>query len=165
MKKTIVAFSLLASMSIFAACSSSKKAPEENTSKKSIYGTWTLNSITLDGITNDQFDVKVLNNIPRQCMVNSTWLLPSNGYGNYTITQSGAGCPSGATPILWSRISENGANYLQFKELQSGVKDKNVTSGYRFEMVTQSAANMVLRNPISIAGRNTYIVYSFTRNQ
>lgn len=167
MKRPIVALAFFASILAFSSsCKSTKtNGVSEGASKKSIYGTWTLNSITLDGVSNDQFDVKVLGGIPRKCMVNSTWLFPSNGYGNYTITQSVSGCQSGAHSILWSRLTENNINYLQFKELEEGVKDKNITSGYRLEQVSQDAGSMVLRSPIDIAGRHTYIVYSFTKNQ
>ena len=167
MKKPIVVLAFFASILAFSSsCKTTKtNGVSEGASKKSIYGTWTLNSITLDGISNDQFDVKVLGGIPRKCMVNSTWLFPSNGYGNYTITQSVSGCQTGAHSILWSRLTENNTNYLQFKELEEGVKDKNITSGYRLEQVSQDANSMVLRSPIDIAGRHTYIVYSFSKNQ
>ncbi len=165
MKRIIVALSLLASISVFVACSGSKKTATEDTSKKSIYGTWTLTNIALDGVTNDQFSVKILGDIPRECMMNSTWVFPYNGYGSYTSNLQGAGCPTQGQNILWSRITENGVSYLQFKELESGIKDKKITSGYRFEIVSQNAANMVVRNPINIAGKNTYIVYYFSKNQ
>ncbi|MDI3320509.1 lipocalin family protein [Pinibacter soli] len=165
MKKPIVALALFASALTFSCKSTKTNGVSEGASKKSIYGTWTLNSITLDGIPNDKFDVKVLGGIPRQCMISSTWLFPSNGYGNYTITQSGGNCQAGAHNILWSRLTENNVNYLQFKELEEGVKDKKITTGYRLEQVSQDASSMVLRSPLDIAGKHTYLMYSFTKNQ
>ncbi len=52
---------------------------------------------------------------------------------------------------------------LQFKEVMTGEKAKNVLDGYRVELTQADDAGMVWRAPVTYEGKTAYIVYSFSR--
>jgi hypothetical protein len=98
------------------------------------------------------------------CLKGSTWVLPNNGNGTYTIAQSDAsGCTPGERNIVWSYRQENGQTIFQYKRLPGGVKAKNITDGYKFNIVSATDANLSLRSSVPFEGSTIYINYSFSK--
>jgi hypothetical protein len=144
-------------------CSSSKKATG-SVSRNDIKGTWQLENISYEGLPQDQkLKLTLLDEGSEECLKGSTWTFPNNGYGNYTITQNGPGCTSGERSIVWSHQVENGKDVLQFKKLTGGVKAKDVTDGYKFNILSATENNLVLSSNVSFQGSPISINYSFQK--
>lgn len=150
-------------LTVYAACSSSKGAAA--TAPKSAFnGTWTLNNINFEGISaNTKFKATVFDDVAYSCLQGSSWNLPNNGKGSYTVNASGMECAPGERQIYWSVQKEGNQQYFQFKRLETDVKAKNVTTGYRMEVANIGDNNMQLRSPINFEGKTIYIIYNFNR--
>ncbi len=58
---------------------------------------------------------------------------------------------------------ENGQTILQYKRLPGGVKAKDITDGYKFNIVSATDANLSLRSNVMFEGNNIAINYSFSK--
>jgi hypothetical protein len=147
---------------VFASCSSSKKAT--TVERNDVKGTWTLDRISYEGLaSSERLRLILLDEGPESCLTGTTWVLPNNGYGSYTINSSAAGCVPGKKNIVWSYREENGQPVLQYKKLPGGEKAKDVTEGYRFKILSASGTSMVLQSQISYQGNPVYINYNFSK--
>lgn len=155
---------ILAGTIIIASCSSSKNATA-TASRDNVKGTWVLDNITYDGIPQGQkVKLTLLGEGDENCLKGSTWVFPNNGNGSYTIAQNDAtGCTPGERNIVWSYRVENGQTIFQYKRLPGGVKAKDITDGYRFNIVSATDANLSLRSNVSYEGSTIYINYSFAK--
>lgn len=161
--KKLFAFTLVSmGLLILSACAS-KNATASKSSL--IYGTWTMNTVTIDGpsLNVDKMDISVFGNTPRPCLLGSQWNLPSNGNGSYTLNTTSNGCNGSTQTIVWSRFNSNGVDYFQFKKRADGIKDKNITDGFQLELISLSSNSMTWRSPINVAGRSTYINYTLNK--
>ncbi|MGE7773578.1 hypothetical protein ACQKLP_02585 [Chitinophaga sp. NPDC101104] len=149
---------------LFSACASQKGTTvTAGGLRKAATGSWSLNSITYEGLPSDAKISSVFSNIPPDCLKGSRWVLPSNSKGSYTVNSSAAGCAPGTQNIVWSTINQGGSIMLQFKEVMTGEKAKNVLDGYRVELAQADGSSMVWRAPVTHDGKTAYIVYSFSR--
>lgn len=145
------------------ACSSSKKSTE-SVSRSDVKGTWLLENISYEGLpANQQLKLTLLDEGNADCLKGSTWVFPNNGYGSYTIPQPGPGCTAGERSIVWSHRVENGQDILQFKKLTGGVKAKDITDGYKFNIVSANDNNMQLSSSVPYEGNSITINYSFRK--
>lgn len=156
--------SILAATIIIASCSSSKNATA-TASRDDVKGTWVLDNITYDGIPQGQkVKLTLLGEGDENCLKGSTWIFPNNGNGSYTIAQNDAtGCTPGERNIVWSYRQENGQTVFQYKRLPGGVKAKDITDGYRFDIISATDANLSLRSSVPYEGSTIYINYSFSK--
>jgi hypothetical protein len=164
LQKTLngISFMLAATM-IITSCSSSKKATA-TASRDDVKGTWVLENITYDGLPHGQkIKLTLLDEGNENCLKGSTWVFPNNGNGSYTITQNESGCASGERNIVWSYRLENGQTILQYKRLPGGVKAKDITDGYKFNIVSATDANLSLRSAVVFEGTTISINYSFSK--
>ncbi|WP_158559155.1 lipocalin family protein [Deminuibacter soli] len=146
----------------FAACSTVKGLT--NADKKGFTGTWTLSNISFDGIpANTKFKATVFDDVSYTCLSNSTWTLPGNGNGSYSVSSSDAECNPGVRNIVWSVEKAGNVSYFQFKHAEGGVKPKNITTGYRMEVSAVTATTLTLRSPINFEGNTVYIIYNFVK--
>lgn len=153
---------MLAGLIMIASCSSSKNAIGVN--RENIKGNWTLNNITTEGLATTQYvKLTVLDEGSKDCLTGSTWVLPNNGYGSYTI-QPRTGCTPGLRGIVWSYRTEGDQPVFQFKRTEEGVKAKEITEGYKFKVVSADKTSMVLQSEISDNGRPVYVKYHFTKS-
>ncbi|NML21560.1 hypothetical protein HHL16_11785 [Pseudoflavitalea sp. G-6-1-2] len=159
--KLLTAASLSLLVLLFTACSPSRVASPEG-AKVDLKGTWTVSNISLDGISEKGFKVTVFDDALYQCYMGSQWNLIANGNGSYTVPASGD-CTGGQRNIYWSVQNISGAKYFQFKNLGTGVKPNRVTDGYRLEMQSLTANQMLLRSAVNFEGKTVYINYTFTR--
>ena len=108
---------LVAALLNLNACSVSKEA---RSTKKSINGSWTLQTITTEGMSTDGVNIKmkatIFNEADYNCFVGSTWnFIANNGTGNYTIG-NGGNCVGVTQGIKWSIYEPAGQEKLfQFK--------------------------------------------------
>jgi hypothetical protein len=144
-------------------CSSSKNA---NTVKRNdVKGNWRLEGVSYEGLaSSEKLRLVLLDEGNENCLVGSTWNLPNNGYGSYTINASQSGCSAGEKKIVWSYREEGDQPQFQFKKLQEGEKAKNITEGYRFKIQSASNESMTLQSEITYQGKPIFIKYAFVRN-
>lgn len=154
---------VLAITMVITACSSSKKATG-TASRDDVKGTWLLENITYDGLPQGQkVKLTLLDEGDENCLKGSTWVFPNNGNGSYTISRDELGCTPGERNIVWSYRVENDQSILQYKRLPGGVKAKDITEGYKFNIVSASGANLALRSTVPYEGNTISINYSFSR--
>ena len=98
-----------------------------------------------------------------QCFKGSTWVLPHNGYGSYTINGS-ADCGNGQRSIIWSiRTDENKQKIFQLKVL-NGAKAKTVTTGYVLNVTNLTQNGFSLTEPITASdGTPAMVTFDFMR--
>ncbi len=148
---------------LLSACASQKGTVTAASMDKQVRGKWVLNTVTFDGLPSNAKVTTVFSDIPYKCLEGSTWNLPSNNYGSYSISSTATGCTPGTQNIVYSVLNQGGVIMIQFKELLTGVKAKNVTEGYRMELASANNASMVWRAPVTYEGKTAYVVYSFSR--
>jgi Lipocalin-like domain len=156
-------FPAFAAILIITSCSSSRQATVA--SRGDIKGTWTLDKITYEGLaTSERLRLILLDEGNEACVTGSTWVLPNNGYGSYTINSSQAGCVSGSKNIVWSYSKEGDQPVFQYKRLPGGEKAKDITEGYRFRILSASDNTMTMQSEIRYQGNPIFITYSFTKS-
>lgn len=152
----------LAAALLAASCSSTKNAVSVP-SRDNVKGNWVLNSVTYEGLSSGQKITTLLDEGTEACLTGSTWVLPFNGNGSYTINSSTAGCAPGQRNIVWSYQKNGDQPVFQYKRLEGGVKAKNITDGYRFKILSADGASMRLQSEVSFEGKPIYINYSFSK--
>ncbi len=163
-KKAIQILPLIAGVMILASSCSSSKNATATAKREDIKGTWVLENITYDGSPQGNVKLTLLGEGNENCLKGSTWIFPNNGNGSYTIAQNDAtDCTPGERNIVWSYRLENGQTILQYKRLPGGVKAKDVTDGYKFEIVSATDATLNLRSNVLFEGNTIYINYSFAK--
>ncbi|HEX7848065.1 MAG TPA: hypothetical protein VF476_19840, partial [Chitinophagaceae bacterium] len=107
--------------------------------------------------------ISLLDEGAENCLKGSTWVLPNNGYGSYTIASGKTGCTAGERKIVWSYRQENDRTVFQYKRLVDDVKAKNIEEGYRFKIMSGSSSHLTLQSEVNFEGRPFYITYYFIR--
>lgn len=153
----------IAGLFIIASCSSSKST-STTASRTQVKGTWILDKITYEGIAaGEGLKLQLLDEGSDACLTGSTWVLPNNGYGSYTIASSQSGCIAGQKNIVWSYRKDGDQPFFQYKKLEGGVKAKNIEEGYRFRILSATGNAMVLQSEISYQGNPIFINYNFSK--
>ncbi|WP_157760599.1 lipocalin family protein [Chitinophaga caeni] len=155
-----MAFGLI--MVIFASCASSQ-GPSVGSVKRSLKGTWVVNNISFEGMPQNMKVTTVFSGIPYKCLEGSVWTFPPNYYGSYAISSTATDCNPMTQKIVWSNQVQNGAVFLQFKEIYEGEKAKNVTEGYRMEISNMSETSMTWKAPVNVSGQTAYVIYNLSR--
>ena len=159
--KTIVPVLLTAF--IFFSCTSSKKTTG-SVSRDELKGTWQLDKITYEGLPEGQkVKLTLLDEGTEACLKGSTWVLPNNGNGSYTINSAEAGCSPGQRNIVWSYRVENEQPIFQYKKLPGGVKAEDVREGYKFTIVDAAAESLNLKSNVNFEGNTISINYQFSK--
>jgi len=144
---------------LLASCSSTKVV---RSSQKGLKGNWTLSSIT----TNQGNVVKIkelFDQASPDCFEGSHWsFVSNNNSGTYTFQD--ASCNAAANSIKWF-MEENGdeVNFL-WKFIPEGTKAKDVKTGYKLKLVSQTETEFVLAQDAAFEGSMITIYYDFTRN-
>jgi hypothetical protein len=143
-------------------CSSSKNAT--TVKREDVRGTWILNNINTEGIaSSERVKITILDEGSPECLTGSTWVLPNNGNGSYTLPDR-SGCSSGKRDIVWSYRTEADQPVFQFKKMESGVKARDIKEGYKFKVLSADDNSMVLQSEVSYTGRPVYIKYYFSKS-
>ena len=164
MKKLNLLFTAILIIALLNACSNSKEA---RTNKRTINGTWILNSVTTEGISG-KIKAKVLEEAAFACFDGSIWKFNQNtSLGSYEIVQNSGECVAKKQDIRWSIFEEKGMPVrLQYKKVDSKYyKDVDADKvGFRFTIVTIDKTAMQLKSEISFEGKPAYFIYNFTKN-
>ena len=142
---------------IFTSCSTSKNTVSGNVPRSRFVGTWTLNTVTYDGLLPGSVQ-DVFNQAPPQDFVGSTWQLTNSGNGIYTLMNGTS------QTIFWSVYNGDASSTMfQFKKLYQGDKAQKVDDGYRLVIASNDGTSMVLKSPVALGNGTGYIIYSFTK--
>jgi hypothetical protein len=152
----------LASFLLFSACSTSKEARVE---RRTIDGNWQLQTVITEGITG-KIKAQVFNEEDFNCFVGSSWSFNgNNSLGTYSIAQNSGECVAIRRDFRWSIFEATGQpRLLQFKRLDSKLKEIDAGGGFRFTIVALDAKNMKLRSDINFEGKPASFIYNFVRN-
>jgi Lipocalin-like domain len=149
---------------ILSACDSSKEA---RTDKRTINGTWTLQNITVEGISG-KIKSQLLDEADYTCFEGSTWKFSqSTSLGSYEINKNGGVCVSKKQNIRWSIFEEKGVPIrLQYKRVDAKYyKDIDEgKAGFRFTILSVDKTSMQLKSEISFEGKPAYFIYNFSKN-
>lgn len=149
MKKILFLF---ASVAVIASC----KPALDTKAQSGIRGEWTITNV--DYVGSEMFKVNSFNIADSKCFEGSQWrFVANNNTGSMALAKGG--CPSFSSPIVWT-ITSNGDFTLKITE---GDKAKKVTQGYFLKMRNQSENAFQLVDNVNIGGRNTEIIYQFTK--
>ena len=155
-KSLLVCFAFLL---VAASCSVSKGARDQ---RNLLSGSWTLNNISYENNTGN-FQATIFNDAKDICFEGSGWFFrDNNSTGRYTISPSTL-CNGGDRFIRWSVI-DGSPNQLQFKLIDEKYKDISGGLGYRLNITSLTAQEMVLKSNVSVDGERVTIVYEFTKN-
>lgn len=146
---------------ILTACSASK---EGRTLKRSINGSWTLQTINTEGIT-EKFAAKVFNEADLNCFIGSTWnLVSNNSSGSYTLVGGQSVCSTLQRNIRWSIYEpKDTPREFQFKRLDGKNQPMDDNDGFRLNISKLDGSKMQLTSAITFEGKPGYIVYNFTK--
>ena len=154
MKKLVLsAVALFTALIVITGCSASKNATTTSVGRGKITGTWTVTSVTYDGLLSNSVQ-SVFDQAPPKAFEGSTWVLTNSGNGAYTLTNGQS------QTIFWS-IYDN--NIFQFKKIYEGDKAKNVDAGYRLEIANADGSNLTLKTPVQYGGKTGYVVYQLAK--
>ena len=146
------------------ACSSSKEARKD---KRTVDGTWQLQSVTTEGITG-KIKAQILEEADYNCFEGSIWKFNQNtSLGSYEITKNAGDCVAKKQNIRWSIFEEKGVPIrLQYKRVDAKYyKDIDEgKAGFRFTIVSLDKTNMQLKSEITFEGKPAYFIYNFTKN-
>ncbi len=156
MKKIFqLAFTVLAVAFILQACSTTKSVVGSNNGP--LRGTWTLTSVNYEGLVPGAVQ-NVFGQAPPAAFVNSTWELPNNGNGRYTLSNGTS------QTIFWSYNNADKTNpVFQFKKIYEGEKAKDIAEGYQLNVAQVDDTSMTLKSPVANGNSTAYIVYSFRK--
>ena len=151
---------VLISLILFS-CGTSAVVKEATQTKK---GDWLLTSITYPGNEQD-LDVTLFNDVPSECLENSSWIFRSgNNTGSFEPT--GISCSSGPHFFIWS-ITEMDATAerydLMFKPTDADFESTMNDKGYRINLVTLTADQMVWEQTINFEGQPFTIRMNFNK--
>lgn len=175
MKKNVFLMAATAAFALLlSSCSSSHKVAGVN-----LNGTYTLSSVDVRGVDgggirqdvvkgdtatfihNVKVNTTIFDDASPNCFQGSTWVLPHNGYGSYTINS--ASCGSGVRNIIWS-IRNDGAQKIFQLKILDGRKAKTVQEGYLLNLNDVTAGGFTLSTNVSTSdGKQASIVYTFVR--
>ena len=150
---------LLALAALFAACSTTKQV---RNSQKGLKGNWTLVSVTTD--QGNKVTIKELfNQASPDCFEGSEWIFVSNNNsGTYSFMD--VACVNSTHSIKWFMEQEGETIYFLWKFIPDGVKPKDVTAGYKLQLISESDTEFVLAQDASLEGEIITIYYQFVKN-
>jgi len=162
MKHLSFAAVLLAMIAIFGSSCAPKQGVTTDINKGSVKGNWVLTDVKYEGIP-DNAKVTVFDQAEAKCFIGSQWTLPDNAaMGAYTLNSSDNGCAPASQKIVWSLFKNGSVTQFQFKKLFTGEKAKNVTDGYRVD-VLGAGSTMTWRANVNFEGKSAAIIYTLQR--
>ncbi|MFC4262814.1 lipocalin family protein [Ferruginibacter yonginensis] len=163
MKKLFFLASVVTMSLVLFSCSSSKEA---RTYKKTVDGSWQLQTITTEGITG-KVKAQILEEADFNCFVGSQWKFNQyNSLGSYEISKNGGECVAVKRNIRWSIYEESGMpKMLQYKRVDDKYKDIDAEkAGFRFTIISLDNNTMQLKSNITFEGKPAAFIYNFVRS-
>jgi len=155
MKKLITLFIVV----IFTSCGSSKMV---RTSKKTIKGNWTLNTVSYN--TKNTLKVDLFYDVASLCFEGSTWeFIPNNNSGTYTINNNR--CHTGNRYFIFTIAEIDPSTGLyDFLLKPTNNKGKSETNkGYRLRLTQLSHTFMQWQQSVMVNGKPFSISMNFSK--
>jgi Lipocalin-like domain len=155
---------LIVCILILCACSSSKKATDTEAviKRNAVKGDWVLSTINYEGLRQgEKVKISLLDEGMEECLKQSTWHLPNNGKGYYSIASATNGCTAGERNIVWSYREEKGEAIFQYKKMIAGMQAHEIQEGYRFKIMAATDQLLQLQSAVEYEGRKIFIIYTF----
>ena len=157
MKKILYSIMVLITATVvMSSCSTTKNATTASLGRSKVTGTWTVNSISYDGIVENAVQ-SLFDQGPANVFQGSTWILTNSGKGNYSLTNGTV------QPIFWAMNNNAGNSEFSFKKLNDGDKAKKVDSGYRMFVSSSDKNTLTLKAPVKYSGTTGYIVFNMVK--
>jgi len=142
-------------------------SPSASSWRNGVKGQWTLNSISKLDFPSGASVKSIFDEAPIECFIGSTWNLTGSGKGTITFSSDGSLCAPGAVrDIYWSINKEENSDgaQFQFKKIMPGDRAKDVTVGYRLDLVNANESGMTMRMPLDVGGTNPgYLIFDFSK--
>jgi len=158
----LISFKIFIAASVlFVSCAGSKEA---RTMKKSINGTWNLETVAVEG-DNSILNVKVFNEADNNCFIGSSWVfVGNNGTGSYTLLEGKGGCKMLTRKIHWSIYEPKGEEKkFQFKRLDEKGNSLDDNNGFRLSLNPVNDNSMKMVSQISYNNKPVNIIYNFVK--
>lgn len=136
-----------------------------NDARKTMKGNWQITSVTYPGNA-DNLAVSLLNDIPANCLENSTWQFVSNN-NTGTFQPSGMNCDTSERYFIWTidEVDAAGGNYdLMFKPTNAKHKSEMGNAGYRLNLINLTGSTMVWEQTVNFEGKPFTIRMNFSKN-
>lgn len=145
---------------LFVSCSLSKV---EKTARKTVDGSWLLNSVTYD--TQGVFNTQLFEDATASCFTGSQWSFRSNNStGTYDIIN--ADCSTGVRNFRWAadEIGKNTGDFdFTMKITDAKKKDVEKNTGFRMKMKYLDDNSMQITQTVQFEGKPFNINLNFTR--
>lgn len=159
MKKSILLFFVAA---LFTSCGATKI---ERQAQRTLKGEWMLNRISYPN-SQGIFKVSLFDDASASCFTGSSWsFVPNNNHGIYTITD--ANCATGERQFIFDVIEtvpDTGIFDFTLKPVGDKENPRKVNTGYRMNLVSLSATNMVWEQYVTLEGEPFTIRLHFVSN-
>jgi len=158
MKKiALIAVTIISAALLFAGCSATKSAMYGGSLRAKFVGSWTLNTVTYEGLVQGSVQTVFDQGKPEDFM-GSTWKLTNSGNGSYKLANGTS------QNIFWSIATVGADQVFQFKKLYQGDKPQHVADGYQLTIAGNDGNAMTLKTPVSLGKGFGYVVYTFSKN-
>lgn len=143
------------------ACSVSKEARGY---KKTINGSWILQTITTEGVSGI-IKMKVFNEANSECFIGSEWnFTSSNSLGKYMLVDTKKECTPFTRLFRWSIYEPKGEEKVfQFKRLDDKKNSMDNGDGFRLKIVELNDNSLKLKSEIIFEGKTAAIIYNFVQ--
>ncbi|AFD07854.1 hypothetical protein [Solitalea canadensis] len=129
--------------------------------RKTIMGTWRLDSILYDNIK-AYSTIKVFGDVDAGCMINSIWTFYGNWDGKI-LSPMAEGCPTTPQTLVWSTVKDGDGNVFGIKPLLAGQKGKQITQGFKIPIQSIDGKNMVWHETVNLNYKTSHVTYFFTK--
>ena len=133
--------------------------------RSNIYGTWTVQTVSVEGVATSPMNALVFNEANLKCFIGSMWTLRSRtNIGQYDIPNYGKDCSAVKRSIQWSiKLEKDGVKEIRFTRLDENKKALD-NAEYRMTISLLNENSMQLRYATSIDDKPGILLYNFTRN-
>lgn len=146
----------------FFSCGPGKVVDE---ARKTIDGTWNLTSISFPG-SSENLEVELFNDATASCLEGSNWYFVSNNNTGYYSVED-MECNTETRYFRWSvnAVNPTTGNFdFLLKPTNSDYDSTTGDSGFRINLVTLDATNMVWEQTVSFEGNPFTIRMNFSKN-
>ncbi len=148
---------------LFLSCGASDKLTRA--AERSINGIWILRKVDLDTNHKGTFKIKLLDNIPTECIENTNWeFISNNNTGSYAL--SGYSCrQNGIYNFIWSIPKEMyGFNHsILLKPVNKKMKSELNNKGYRMQLYELGTNTMTWSHDRIVDGEKFTILLKFEK--
>lgn len=141
-------------------------SPTTRMANQIVNGEWILQEVDYESETNGNFEIKLFDGLPANCIEGTTWKFTANNYsGNYRLTDDS--CETiGTRQFLWSIPKDMyGLDYsILIKPVNHRKKSTMNNKGYRMQLSEVHPTSMIWTYDIALDGERFTLKLNFERN-